>query len=695
MGSGLRAAFPLASGVRTVMNRRAFIQAAAATAVAAAAPSSRVAAEPTTQSLPGWWMTEPIRWLQTNLRETDAALNPEDFIRDVAAFNANVLMMNAGGITAQYPSHVQYEYVSPYMPKGQDTFGDVVRLAHARNIRVVSRWDFSKTHKDVYDAHPDWFFKRSDGRPAIYNGLYQTCINGGWYRQKTLEILNEALTRYDVDGCFFNYFSNPSSDYSGHPLGLCHCVNCERLYQQRYHRPIPPVADEDYRAFLHDAGVAVSIAIRDLVHSKRPHAAVLGMATEISDIAYGEANTAVNRPLPLWPYTASDNSNQWRNSYPDKGVVCQSMSFIDFPWRFATVPQPEIRTRIWQDVANGGAAAFNVHGTLAEQPDRMAIDVARPAYGWLKQHQDYFVGQRSAARVFLLAPRSNGPGFRIEQDAYRGFFRLLTEQHIPFAAVQNLNFLGHREADLVITPGPAPKALESYVQGGGRLLIASPNAPEFDLAAPVKLWQHPDGAYFRIRNKALFPSLSQIDVVFMYGDYLQVQPTADNPITFIPPAMYGPPELVDIDWKNTEDPGLILKSIGQGHVAWLPWDIGTLYYRQSSQAHSLLLSDLIDHLLPAGRQIITNAHPLVEITLMHQPDRQPDRHLVQLINLSGHFDTAYFNPIPMANIDIRVKGAFTSARAVRSGQTLPVSQGSGYSRLTLPTLDEYELIDLG
>jgi uncharacterized lipoprotein YddW (UPF0748 family) len=149
------------------MNRRAFLQNAAATAVAAAVPAPALFAEQATPNTePGWWMVEPIRWLQTNLRETNAALNPRQFIAEVASFNANVLMMSAGGITALYPSKVPYHYVSPYMPKGQDTFGEVVQEAHAHKIRVVSRWDFSKTHKDVFDAHPDWFFKTADGQPA-------------------------------------------------------------------------------------------------------------------------------------------------------------------------------------------------------------------------------------------------------------------------------------------------------------------------------------------------------------------------------------------------------------------------------------------------------------------------------------------------------------------------------------------------
>jgi hypothetical protein len=55
------------------------------------------------------------------------------------------------------------------------------------------------------------------------------------------------------------------------------------------------------------------------------------------------------------------------------------------------------------------------------------------------------------------------------------------------------------------------------------------------------------------------------------------------------------------------------------------------------------MSDLIDSMLSGGRQLKSDAHPLVEITLI----RRDDRHLLQFINLSGHADTACFNPIRM------------------------------------------------
>jgi hypothetical protein len=675
------------------LNRRLFLQGSALTALAStlssAHPLDAVAGLPSPTTESGWWTTQPIRWVHPNLRETDAALNPKQFVATVADLNANVLITAMAGISASYPSKVQGEYISPYMPKDQDTFGDVLREAHARNIRVGGRCDFSKAHKDVYDAHPEWFFRMANGQPSIYNGLYQTCINGGWYREKSVEILTEALGRYDVDAVYFNMFSNPAADYSGHPIGLCHCDNCERLYQERFHRNVPDTPDADYHAFLHGAGESMSITIRSLVKAKRPKAAFIGAAPQICDIVYSESNTGVYRPLPLWPYSASINTNQWRNNYPDKAAVNQCMSFLDFRWRFSPVAQPEIRSRIWQGIANGGGAALSLHGTIAGQPDRTAIDVVRPMYAWLKEHEDYFVGQTSEARVVLLAPRPDGVGLQISQDAYHGLVRLLTEQHIPFAAMESLDWLGKRDADLVISPGQTPAALQTYVQNGGRLILASATAPEFELAPTVKIWKSPDGAYFRIRDKALFPSLKETDVVFMYGDYLQVH-EANAPITFIPPAMYGPPELVDVDWKDTDDPGLVMKNWGRGKVAWLPWDIGGLYFRHSSEAHSRLLSDLIDAMLPDGRQLESNAHPLVEITFM----RQNNRNLMHFINLTGHSDTAYFNPVPITNIRVKVKRTFHSARAIRSGVNIDVKNEDGFAEFTLPELDEYELVEL-
>jgi hypothetical protein len=264
-----------------------------------------------------WWMEEPIRFLQTNLRETDSTVDPKTLVQQVADFRANTFLVNMGGIVAQYPTRVAFHYPSRYLPAGRDLFGDVLKEAHARTIRVVGRFDMSKTQKPVYDAHPEWFFTRANGEPYIYNGLYSTCINGGYYRQHALEILGEALERYEVDGLFFNMFGNPATDYSGNRMGPCQCGACKRRFQERHGRALPTGdGDRDYAAFMADSAREVAALFAELIHRKRPNAAFLTYIQDHTDGIMSESNTAVGRALPMWPYSASDNVDRARTPSP-------------------------------------------------------------------------------------------------------------------------------------------------------------------------------------------------------------------------------------------------------------------------------------------------------------------------------------------------------------------------------------------
>lgn len=644
-----------------------------------------------------WWMDEPIRFLQTNISEKDSTLDPAHLVEQVAAFPANTFLFNMGGIVAQYPTGVPFHYASPHLPKGRDLFGDVVKLAHARGIRVVGRFDLSKTQKAVFDAHPEWFFERVNGEPAIYNGLYSVCINGGYYREHALKILGEALDRYDVDGLFFNMFGNPSTDYSGKPMGPCHCAVCQDRFHGRFGRPLPTTVDDpDYAVFMADSAREVAKTIGDLIHQKRPGAAFLTYISTHTDGIMSESNTAVGRALPLWPYSASDNVNRARNSEPDKMAINLAMSFIDYPWRYVTVPPAEMRLRLYQNMAHGGPPAMAVVGTM-DQEDRSALEAARPIYRWHAANQDLYVGQQNAARVLLLR------GSR--QASYRGFFRLLSEQHIPFAVSDNLRWLdegggnsGRSKFDLVIAPDGVPADVERYVAAGGRVLVAGvtpPPAP-FRVGTIVAKRAHTQGAW-RVHDgdRALLPSLKETNLIFLDGEFVEFQPNAGDQqgrqaLTLIPPAMFGPPEKVWVDKVETTTPGLIVTSHGNrgGRLAYIPWDVGGLYYRHSSQGHAGLMTDLIDHLL-TRRQLTTSAHPLVEITMMRQPAQH--RTLVHLVNLSGHADTAYFDPLPMRDITIDLGSpGFASARAMVAGQALPVARG----RFVLPSLGAYEVVVL-
>ena len=398
------------------------------------------AGEETGTTIRRWWREEPFRLVQTNLRETDAALDPVRLVKQVAAFPANTLLFGLGGIVAYYPTTAQFHYPSAYLPPGRDLFGAILEEAHARRIRVIGRFDLTKAQKAVYDAHPEWFFRKANGEPAIYNGLYATCINGGYWREQAFKILTEALEKFEVDGLFFNGIGNSSADYSGNYLGFCHCGNCRTRFRERYGRELPSSPDSDYQQFLAGAARELTTRISGLIHLKRPGAVFLNGV----DALTAESNTAVDRPLPMWPYSASDNVNRIRNSNPSMMAFNLCIGFVDIPYRLVTVPPAEVQIRLYQSMAHGAGPAFVAVGTL-DQEDRSGVNAARPVFAWHARHEDLYAGQENAARVLLLAGRAAD---------YRGLFRILSEEHIPFAVSSNLDWLdrGKRPYDLVISP---------------------------------------------------------------------------------------------------------------------------------------------------------------------------------------------------------------------------------------------------
>jgi hypothetical protein len=635
-----------------------------------------------------WWMDEPIRFLQTNLRESDSGVDPKRLVGQVAEYPANVFLCNMGGIAAQYPTDVEFHYRSRFLPPGRDLFGEVLKEAHARKIRVIGRFDLSKTEKAVYDAHPEWFFMRTSGRPHVFNGLYSACINGAYYREHGIKILTEALQRYEVDGLFFNMFGNPSVDYGGNPMGPCQCAQCKARFAKRFGRPLPATIDDpDYRAFMRDSSGEVAGMFAELIHRLRPGAGFFTYVDEHTDGIMSESNTAVGRALPLWPYSASDNVNRALNSEPGKMSFNLCMSFVDYSWRFVTVPQAEIRLRLHQNLAHGAPPALVVLGTM-DQEDRQSLLAGKSVFQWHQKHPDLYVGQRSAARVMLLRGS--------EQSAYRGFFRLLSEQHIPFAVSSNLKWLDdpERKFDLVIAPGRGAAAeLDRYVKEGGALLVAGATPPAAPLdAGKVVARRDRVQATWRVHDHALLPSLKDTNLLLLDGEYVEMERIEKPILTLIPPAMGSPPEKVWADKVETTVPGLVLKPHGAGRVAYIPWDVGGLYYRHSSQGHAGLMTDVIDHLLSprGGRQLRTSAHPLLEITVMKQPSR--NRTLVHFVNLSGHSSTAYFEPIDMRDVRVELAGTFARATAVRLGQELQLTaRANGTSAFTLPRVGEYEV----
>ena len=123
-----------------------------------------------------WWLKNNLRMIQNNIRDTDAEMDIDKQIEWLKYFGANVLQIGCGGITAFHPSKLECQHVSPYLKN--DFIGEVVEKCHANGIRVIARFDFSKTHESLCEAHPDWYFRKEDGSLVRYHDTVATCVNG-------------------------------------------------------------------------------------------------------------------------------------------------------------------------------------------------------------------------------------------------------------------------------------------------------------------------------------------------------------------------------------------------------------------------------------------------------------------------------------------------------------------------------------
>ncbi len=226
-----------------------------------------------------------------------------------------------------------------------------------------------------------------------------------------------------------------------------------------------------------------------------------------------------------------------------------------------------------------------MNGTLDLQ-DRQALETVKPIFRWAAANQQYYAGQSSAARVLLLgAPAGTGRAYN--ENSYRGMFRLLSEEHIPFAVSDNLDWMGKRDFDVVIATDWAPAALRQYVEGGGKLLIASAVPPEFEVAAVERTEPDVKG-YIRIRDHAAFPSLRDTDLLLLNGPFTTVKaPAAPPALTLVPPSMIGPPEFVHIDMHDTDTPALVHRAASaKARPRGFPGTWAALYYRLSLPAHA-------------------------------------------------------------------------------------------------------------
>ncbi len=631
-----------------------------------------------------WWEMNRVRLVQTNLRETDAGLDPERLVRDLADMSANTLMMNTGGIVAFYPTALSHHWQNPYLRRAdgsvRDLVGETVAACHRAGIRYIARFDFSKADESVFEAHPDWFYENAAGERMRFNGTVATCINGWYQREGALEILREVLERYPVDGVFFNMFGYQTRDYSGHSFGICRCGSCCAAFHDGTGSPLPPQHDPEhpswaaYRRFQHQTTRRMLDRMRTLIKAVSPDIAISTYDEHGVDMVRKESNTELDRPLPVWLYQTSENVQSLEDAWQDKTVSNCCINAVGIDVRFMGVSPHLTAARLFGSLAAGSGLDFCIIGDFPEYPDTAGIAAATRVFRHAAAHEAEYGCFTSWAPVALVKPDRFSS--QEAHDAYLGCFHAMKERHVLFDVLHAEHLaegLRHAQSRLraVLLPAlthldPDAGTLLAALRRAGTHLVATGGVPSGIPSDAFPMTMAPDpiasrSAYLEIAG-GLHPSFPAGKHVFLAGAVHPVRilppPAGDgNPgwqIEWLWPILsagpYGPPEKC-LAHVRSHDHGAVIASRmpGEGASVLMPWQPDRLYLRHGYVEHRDLLVDLVAGLPGMPAPLETDAPSCVECFL-HAHDA--GGWMLQVINHSGFNGTTFEAPLPIRDIHV-------------------------------------------
>ncbi|MDT8300822.1 MAG: beta-galactosidase trimerization domain-containing protein [Sedimentisphaerales bacterium] len=642
-----------------------------------------------------WWLT-PHRLLQTNLREIDATMDTDQYVREAKEFGANIVLFNVGGIVANYPTELEYHWRNTFM--NGDLVGETLKKLHKAGIKMIGRFDFSKINEKYAAIHPEWLYVSEKGEHVNYNGQVHTCVMGGYQQYYLLDILKEALTRYPLDGVFFNMIGFPQTDYSRVFHGICQCQNCKKSFKEFCGLDIPKHDSNPQTLRKHQQWKSIQVdrqfgRVRDLIKSIRSDIVICTYTVEHIDLIRKESGA------PLGQETWDDVERaQWTLlTTENKQLANTTVHFYQMIFRHSAAA-PYLHTRrLWQQMVNGAWLDFYCIGPLQRLEDRAGIGPISDIYRFHAHNEKWLLHTESAAEVGLV---------RRDGDDYWGWFQILSENHIPFDLVSFRHSDLKRYRALIVPESGGVKAedarlLDAYVKGGGKLLLSGqiPNALTC-LGRPIlkKTWPLRHSMYVRIGPKdkevLRMDGLKDFDLVHLRGDFHEYEPASDTNqmLRLIHDVMYGPPE--KCYYRSVSDiPALLVRDYGDGIAASFPFHIGAMYREWGNLGHSMLTVGTLDNLLKTGRRLKIESSPLVEAT--HRRDPKGRFEWIALYNHSGRLENSFHPPIPIKDIEISLRTSkdVKIVRLLKDKQQLGFSAAkNGLVKVTVPELKTYEIV---
>ncbi|MFC4376273.1 alpha-amylase family protein [Nocardia halotolerans] len=666
---------------------------------------------------------EPFTVFQTNLQEVDATMDVEAALDVIETHGADTWLVNAGGICAFYPTDLPFHTRNPFLtdrPSG-DFLGDAVTAAKRRGLRVIARLDLSKVSARVATEHPDWLFASVTGEPQIYNGLYSTCLSGAFYQRHAVEILDEILDRYPVDGFFFNWFNFNERDYSEVVHGICHCACCaQRFAEFSGGRALPENQHSgDFPIWRRYTDSTIATLARTYSDHVAPRGRDLGLVLRKgAPIVYHEGNNAfLHMPgKDFWPHATAEAVSAHICARPDVPLMLNAVAHIDAKYRLGAEQPEHVAQYLLQAIARGANPSTYILGAPGRLP-MASVSLAQRVTRFHRDHHDLYARLRPAATIGLVRPGLGRAGYAAHLrslEEFRGVYSALQQRHLAFDVLADDELADMAAAGgldrfrLVVLPGvgalgwAAAEALDEFVAGGGHLLTTGDSGVTTDGAVELACSPALRRSGAELSDKDVWSTYATLDdqhhldefrydgsIVPIFGTNARFvwKPNADRTGSILTQAPWGPPE---VSYGHTAggEPAVASLQYGSGVSAMITWTIGRTY-REFGK------TEVRDHLLRVLEplaEVVVSAEITDRVELIL--GRDDEGYVVHLLNQTGAQRHSFGPHIPVSGGRLVLHGTDMSYRATAlvAGHDLESRQDRTASIIELPVIDVFEVV---
>lgn len=481
------------------------------------------------------WYSKRLRVTQTILRTIDVpGYDARRYVAHGLRLHADVLVINAAGLFAFYPSEIPGHHIVPGLEG--DIVADVIGAAHDAGLKVLGRIDFRAGHAAYFAEHPELFARDWNGEPMIDRGLYSVAATSPYRNDAfAFPVVRELLRTHDLDGVWENApgFMQvwPTTAHRVMPDALAsvkangpdrasfglidYSQNTRERFRADTGLELPTPEDYDferYAEFMRWRSTIVgerTARMRALVDEFGDKAYISEVGTQL-DVHWGHGSGQnLEQLAPSWNLVASPTFDLIRGSrgssfYPtpvwraEESVKLMRASNtasspnlmfgrFDNQSRYTSVAPEELEVQLAGSLANGGGywECTFVGRDTSEFFDQRCDDIVEKYYRLLEEHADDYQGVQSAAEVAVLFSRetedwfsSSNPDLDDYVQATRGLQSVLFGAHIPFdfvttAALPSTDLARYKAivlTDAVMLSDATCEILRDYVRAGGGLV---------------------------------------------------------------------------------------------------------------------------------------------------------------------------------------------------------------------------------